>query len=1335
MKVSKNHITFQYRIGSALLLFFVLVTGDLFAIDYYQRQSGNWNNPTTWTTSTSWPHTANTGTYPQAGDNAHLANNGITATITLTADAQCANLMFDNSCTASVIAMGNYDLIVIGSWTTDWGCSGTITQGSGYLQINGGVGTISPTFNIAETVSNFRVGSTSFTKAGNAVLTVTSNYDYNCYKSSVPTGMNAGSAVKYHATPCNPSLSTTSLTGFGNVCTNTTSSSNSFTLSGLSLTTAPVTVAALTGFTYSTAAGGTYTTTLSLSQSGGPYSQTIYVQFTPKDAVSYNGNIVVAGAGASAIQVAAAGSGVGSVSPTVTTPTSANIGSTTATLGGNITVDGCSSQSITERGIYYSTTNGFANGTGIKVSETGTFGTGVFTENVTGLSTSTTYYYKAYATNNGGTAYSAQGTFNNNPMTYYSMQSGNWSSPSTWTTAGCGGTINTGTYPGYGDNVVICQSHTITVNTTGLSCNNLDMNAYQAQLTLNNDFSINGILTVTNQSSVLVGASNLTVNGNFSISGSNSNISWSNGNVTVCGNLSYSYTSGVVGLNCTGAGWLILSGTSKTVTVNNALSIPRLKQSITGFTKAGGGTLTISTVFDQYCGPAVPSGVVVAIPGNTLNSACNPNKTFKSCTSGDWNMLSTWQQSTDGGTTWVAATASPIITDGAVTIQSGHTVTLGSSAAASNLIINGSLCLNTYALTGTNICRVASGGTLLIGGASNFPTGFNTVTLSPGSTVNYNNAGDQTVFPITYSNLILSGSGSKTTCGVTVSGILSLEGTAATTATIVSNVLSTTLQYKGSSSQALTDNVLLGNKASNLTIDNAAGVSLNTDFIVNNILTVNPGTALTIQPAKILTVGGSVVNLAGSPGIVIKASPTEPNGSLIFHNAATSPVLATVEMYSKAWKAYPGQTYQYQWQFFGVPVSSIEANPTFNGSWLRRYDETLDVPTGKWNALTNTSVLTPFTGYEITQDAARTIAFHGQLVNKDTTITLICTTGVSDEGQHVLANPYAAAIDIRQLTFGTNTEATIYLFNTGSFQEWSTNSGDSTYSTASTTAGQYIAIPQSSAGIGSIPYDIPSMSGFLVKATSESASGSLTIPYNSVCTKNVSLQRVKQISTSASDKTYLKIAVKSKQYADCVWLINQPGATHGFDNGWDGYKIFGSVGTPQLYALENGENFQVSTSGDFSNTYLGFLAGDDTEYSFTFTNRNLGNYYAGVYLLDLLENKTVDITPDSSHYSFTAQHSDARTIRFKIVAIPQGNDTLNNPTTIRVFSSERTIFVNNHGNTIGNLLLYDVSGRLMNVIPFGAKCISSIQTSFPTGVYIAKVTTPIFTFSERLILH
>jgi hypothetical protein len=46
--------------------------------------------------------------------------------------------------------------------------------------------------------------------------------------------------------------------------------------------------------------------------------------------------------------------------------------------------------------------NGFANGAGTAVSETGTFGTGAFTEAVTGLPSNTTIYWKAYAINGNG---------------------------------------------------------------------------------------------------------------------------------------------------------------------------------------------------------------------------------------------------------------------------------------------------------------------------------------------------------------------------------------------------------------------------------------------------------------------------------------------------------------------------------------------------------------------------------------------------------------------------------------------------------------------------------------------------------------------------------------------------------------------------------------------------------------------------------------------------------------------------------------------------------------------------------------------------------------------
>ena len=96
--------------------------------------------------------------------------------------------------------------------------------------------------------------------------------------------------------------------------------------------------------------------------------------------------------------------------PTVTTQAVSSITATTATGNGTITVTGGANS--TERGIYYSTTNGFANGTGTKVSTTGNWSTtGAFTQNITGLTAGTTYYAKAFATNSAGTNYGTQVSF------------------------------------------------------------------------------------------------------------------------------------------------------------------------------------------------------------------------------------------------------------------------------------------------------------------------------------------------------------------------------------------------------------------------------------------------------------------------------------------------------------------------------------------------------------------------------------------------------------------------------------------------------------------------------------------------------------------------------------------------------------------------------------------------------------------------------------------------------------------------------------------------------------------------------------------------------------
>lgn len=117
-------------------------------------------------------------------------------------------------------------------------------------------------------------------------------------------------------TSVGPLLSVSSLTAFGDKCIGSTYGPNSFTITGTSLTTANVTVAALSGYTYCTTSGGTYTSSLSLPQGGGSYSQTIYVKFSPVAVLSYNGNISVGGGGASAVNCAASGSGVNSSSVT-----------------------------------------------------------------------------------------------------------------------------------------------------------------------------------------------------------------------------------------------------------------------------------------------------------------------------------------------------------------------------------------------------------------------------------------------------------------------------------------------------------------------------------------------------------------------------------------------------------------------------------------------------------------------------------------------------------------------------------------------------------------------------------------------------------------------------------------------------------------------------------------------------------------------------------------------------------------------------------------------------------------------------------------------------------
>ncbi len=92
--------------------------------------------------------------------------------------------------------------------------------------------------------------------------------------------------------------------------------------------------------------------------------------------------------------------------PTLTTSSVVSITQTTAISGGNISSDG--GMIILERGICWST---YPNPTIDDNKTSDGTGTGEFTSTLTNLSPGTTYYLRAYATNNVGTAYGMEVTF------------------------------------------------------------------------------------------------------------------------------------------------------------------------------------------------------------------------------------------------------------------------------------------------------------------------------------------------------------------------------------------------------------------------------------------------------------------------------------------------------------------------------------------------------------------------------------------------------------------------------------------------------------------------------------------------------------------------------------------------------------------------------------------------------------------------------------------------------------------------------------------------------------------------------------------------------------
>ncbi len=444
----------------------------------------------------------------------------------------------------------------------------------------------------------------------------------------------------------------------------------------------------------------------------------------------------------------------------------------------------------------------------------------------------------------------------------FSVATGNWNSTSTWsaTSGGASGA----SIPVASDNVTIEGGYTVTLSTSNTAnLNSLTISSGAALTTSSNrsitasTFTVNG--TYNNGSSGAITAT-ITINGTYNHTSNADNFptaTWaatSNCNITGLTSVNlFTFplqTYGNVTYNCTGqTGSVDLLDASGTTTIQGNLTIQ----------STGSGTL-----YFRLSGQ-IHDPVILTINGNfnisggttdADNNGGTPNTQVQIFIGGNFNQTggvfntSTSQPGVNCVMTFTGTTST--------FTQSGGTFNTGSSrfnfivASGATLTLNSNLTLvNGYGIT------VNSGGTLIV------PTGvtLNTTagTLTNNGTISGAGTITNYVQPGTYTDLTISGSGIWTTVGVTVNGILSMEGTA-TISDAITFGSNATLQYNTSTARTVgVEWISNFSGTGGIIIANTGAITMNSAEVVYTSLTINSGATFRTNNFN-LTISGDLLN-------------------------------------------------------------------------------------------------------------------------------------------------------------------------------------------------------------------------------------------------------------------------------------------------------------------------------------------------------------------------------------------------------------------------------------------------------------------------------------------
>ena len=522
-----------------------------------------------------------------------------------------------------------------------------------------------------------------------------------------------------------------------------------------------------------------------------------------------------------------------------------------------------------------------------------------------------------------------------------------------------------------------------------------------------------------------------------------------------------------------------------------------------------------------------------------------------------------------------------------------------------------------------------------------------------------------------------------------------------------------TIEMQGSIAQEIENNLFETNTIENLTINNAAGVTLQGPLNVTGIVSATIGDLVT---SGNLTLVSSTVQTA-----LIDGSGTgEITGNV------------TLQRYLSSGFGY---------KYFSSPFQSSTVNEfsddmdlTASFPTFYNYDE--NMVTAGWVSYINpASPLIPLFGYAINFGAnlaANTVDATGLVNNGPMSRTIYNNNKTYTKGYNLFGNPYPSPIDWDATTgwVKTNIDDALYYFKAGGVDQYS-----GTYST-------YINGVSSDGQATNI---IPSMQGFFVHVSDGVFPVAGTLGMNNEVRVNDQTHSFLKSSENSNNILFRFTSSYSDNpiSSDPMVIYLDENATANFDSEFDALKLLNTdEETTNIYSiLPDGTKLSINALPGLLDSITTIPLGLHTYFSgnISFTIKDFENLLPGmkVYLHDAATGINQDLLqePEYKTYLEAGEYS----TRFSIKLLDGTSDLSEIDMTdfFNVYSSNGILEANIGylGGNDGVLFLFDVAGRKLFTKKVFEKGRYEFDPRVSKGIYIATLVSGKVVKTQKILIQ